>query len=364
MRILTYTKELKKRLDADTEVTPNLRVAIDLAKNKNGENSTVFAIYNKDSRVIVEARYIWIITYGTFGPEVRDNLSELKVSPSTKGDKDIVKHMNEEFKDYKKAGRTFIVDIETIKEDLIDFGKRHNASKECLETIKGNTLTELFDNITEYIYWFKNSNKKEIEFNSIFDNDLVIENDVLLCDCSNENTITIPYSVRTIGDYAFYNCSKLTSIRISNSVTAIGDFAFSGCSKLKTAEISNSVTSISDFAFADCKRLTSIKLSNSVTVIGNSAFRFCSKLTSIEIPDSVTSIGEYAFRNCSGLTSIELPNSVTSIGNYAFYNCSKLTSVKIPDSVTYIGDYAFRNCNKLTGVAIPDSVTHFGDYVF
>jgi hypothetical protein len=42
----------------------------------------------------------------------------------------------------------------------------------------------------------------------------------------------IPNSVRSIGDYAFYNCSGLTSVTIPDSVTSIGQDAFSGCSSL------------------------------------------------------------------------------------------------------------------------------------
>ena len=188
--------------------------------------------------------------------------------------------------------------IEQIKKELEDFGKKYRACEEGIEAIKGTNLTELFANIGEYIYWCRKNETKEKEFYSIFDNDLVIEDDVLLYCCSNEKTITIPNSVTKINNDAFYNCRELTSIELPNSVTAIGDFAFSGCSKLKSIEIPNSVTSISDFAFADCKGLTSIKLSNSVTVIGNSAFRFCIKLTSIEIPNSVTYIEKYTFKHC------------------------------------------------------------------
>ena len=49
---------------------------------------------------------------------------------------------------------------------------------------------------------------------------------------SNLTSITIPASVKTIGEYTFYGCSGLQSITIPASVETIGNFAFIGCSNL------------------------------------------------------------------------------------------------------------------------------------
>lgn len=40
------------------------------------------------------------------------------------------------------------------------------------------------------------------------------------------------YSIKTIGESAFYNCSSLESITLPNSITTIGESAFWGCSSL------------------------------------------------------------------------------------------------------------------------------------
>ena len=171
----------------------------------------------------------------------------------------------------------------------------------------------------------------------------------------NGGSVTIPGSVTSIGNYAFYSCSGLTSVSIGNSVTSIGNYAFYDCDSLTSVSIPNSVTSIGDNAFYNCDSLTSVSIPNSVTSIGNYAFGYCRGLTSVSIPKSVTSIGYYAFYNCSGLTSVTIPNSVTSIGNYAFGYCSGLTSVSIPNSVTSIGGYAFNNCSNLTINCVAES---------
>ena len=211
-------------------------------------------------------------------------------------------------------------------------------------------------------------------------------------------SVTIPYSVTSIGEWAFWKCSSLTSVNIPNSVTSIGVGAFSDCSSLTSVTIPNSVTSIGNSAFYDCSALTSVTIPNSVTSIGNYAFSGCSSLTSVNIPHSVTSIGDGAFSDCLNLgtidvnhdntafcskngilynkgmtellccpgkmTSVTIPTSVTSIGNYAFDGCSALTSVIIPNSVTSIGEKAFYECSTLTSVTIPNSVTSIGNGAF
>ena len=45
-------------------------------------------------------------------------------------------------------------------------------------------------------------------------------------------SITIPSSVTSIGNYAFYKCTSLVSITIPDSVTSIGDDLFRGCESL------------------------------------------------------------------------------------------------------------------------------------
>ncbi|MBR4552314.1 MAG: leucine-rich repeat domain-containing protein, partial [Bacteroidaceae bacterium] len=98
--------------------------------------------------------------------------------------------------------------------------------------------------------------------------------------------------------------SGLNTITIPSSVTSIGEYAFAGCTSLTSITIPSSVTSIEDYAFAGCTGLTSITIPSSVTSIGDYAFFDCYSLTSITIPESVTSIGDYAFSYCTGLTSI------------------------------------------------------------
>jgi hypothetical protein len=196
--------------------------------------------------------------------------------------------------------------------------------------------------------------------------------------------VTIPNSVLSIGNSAFYVCSGLTNVTMSNNVATIGEHAFAHCPNLTSMTIPNSITSIGGYAFQGCYGLTSVTfhckeiapwfsgLSNikevvigdEVTTIGENAFYHFDGITSINIQNSVTSIGKNAFSHCEGLTSISIPNSVTTIGNNAFYGCRGLMSVSIPNGVTVISNGTFEDCNSLMSVDIPNSVTTIGTHAF
>ena len=160
--------------------------------------------------------------------------------------------------------------------------------------------------------------------------------------CIELTQILIPNSVIEIGEWVFGLCSALTEITVdSESIVYCSEngvlfnkdrttlILYPAGKPETTYTIPNSVTSIGDAAFYYCSTLTQVTIPNSVTSIGNSAFLSCSALTQVTIGDGVTSIGNSAFRYCSALTQVTIPNSVTSIGNSAFENCSALTDMTV-----------------------------------
>jgi hypothetical protein len=217
--------------------------------------------------------------------------------------------------------------------------------------------------------------------------------------CTNLTNVSLGSGVTSIGTFAFLSCTSLTNLAVDpldlfyssvngvlfdksqasliqypsgvagpytipDSVTSIGDYAFYSRENLTEVTIPNSVTTIGYAAFASCTGLTNVSIGDGVTNIGQGAFYLCTRLTSIMIPDSVTSIGSGAFEYCTSLTNIIIPNRVTSIASYAFSNCTNLTDVAIPSSVTSIGDCAFLFCTSLTSITIPSTVTNIEDQAF
>ncbi len=163
--------------------------------------------------------------------------------------------------------------------------------------------------------------------------------------CTSIQSLTIPKSVTSIGEYAFAYCSKLSQITIHDSVTSIGEYALYHCSSLREMHIPNSVTTIGDWAFGYCSSLREMRLPNSVTTIGDRVFGYCSSLT-----EPIYNAHMFAClpTNYSGAYSI--PEGINSIAGSAFYGCSNLTEITIPNSVSTIGDLAFGYCSKLSSI--------------
>jgi hypothetical protein len=78
---------------------------------------------------------------------------------------------------------------------------------------------------------------------------------------------TIPASVETIGENAFYNCEGLTSVTIPEGVQTIEQYAFMFCTSLTSATISRTVTTIAWSAFSGCPDLTSVTFASGSSII-------------------------------------------------------------------------------------------------
>lgn len=211
--------------------------------------------------------------------------------------------------------------------------------------------------------------------------------------------VTIPDTVKFIGDSAFYGCSNLTKVTIGNGVTSIGRGAFFDCHKLVSVVIPDSVVTLEPVVFCSCRSLTSVTIGNGVTSIGRSAFDGCDNLTSVIIGNNVKYIRESAFDSCSKLKSVTIPDGVTNIDNGVFAWCDNLISINVsrnnkyyssqdgvlfnkdgtelvccpggktgkytvPNGITTICNCAFYGCVKLTLVAIPDSVINISEDAF
>ena len=240
---------------------------------------------------------------------------------------------------------------------------------------------------------------------------------VILCLTGKTGSLTIPNTVTSIGDYAFYGCYGFTgTLTIGENVESIGEDAFDGCYNISgVTMLSVTPPTVGDNAFygtradiivyvpaagigavadgkygevgADWYGFTVAKIptagdtfsvttaegyelnytvnagDTTVTLTGMNKDTKAPGEANLVIPATVsvgkslavTAIGDNAFKDCSGFTgSLAIPNSVTSIGERAFYGCSKISGVTMLCATPpTVGAYAFVNMKAGISVTVP-----------
>lgn len=165
--------------------------------------------------------------------------------------------------------------------------------------------------------------------------------------------VTIPESVRAIGQSAFYYNQSLKSVTLNNSMETINRSLFNSCNKLAVVRGGRNVKIVDQSAFAGCDSLRSISDITPVT-INSSAFYNCRKLESLNF-SRIKSIGYESFYYCFGLKEADL-TTLTSINNRSFIACTGLKKVTLGNDITTIKSEAFNGCDALEEVVLGSSI--------
>lgn len=218
--------------------------------------------------------------------------------------------------------------------------------------------------------------------------------------CSNVKSITIPETVKEIGNNSFKECRDLVTLNLGG-VERIGTgcFYYPGADfqkALKSVDLSN-VKYIGNNSFVNFPNLTSVELSPELESLGTGCFQGCSKVelefpedsryavidnivyecngtgadkqpvsllmlqpnfkgADITLPATVTNIANRAFEGNTNLRTINLGN-VQTVGNYTFMNCKNLTTVMGSENIVNLGSSAFSGCTSLNSFTIGTGCT-------
>lgn len=236
---------------------------------------------------------------------------------------------------------------------LTDTNNKDSKGNPYVQVNDSKTLTAISPDLTEL--YVDGSAVKTIKISGKIRNELPDESDYPSMSVTSKlQTLVIGEGVTAIADWGCSEFEKLTSITLPASLKTIGDHAFYRCIVLKTVKLADSdvnklpsgVTSIEDAAFADCEALVALDLSGltGVTTLSDT-FCGCSSLEDVQLPINLTTIGGNTFMQCTALPEITIPEKVTSIENQAFLYCAKLKSVTIKSTgAISFGYSAFANC--------------------
>ncbi|MBQ5530836.1 MAG: leucine-rich repeat protein, partial [Kiritimatiellae bacterium] len=214
----------------------------------------------------------------------------------------------------------------------------------------------------------------------------------VFAECTSLRELTLPESLASIGNGAFYGCENLETVVCANAnwqedAEVDVDSAFGGTpwllGPLEMTVDEDGTLQVSGFVKGD------IVIPDGTKIIPGSAFSGCHRLASVVIPSSVTHIGEEAFYECHALMNIEFVakepaiepadeegaadyayfDDTLEIGDRAFCNTA-IRSLEIPAHVSVVGNSAFESSHALTNVVfksddrLVDSYLDVGDYAF
>ncbi len=167
--------------------------------------------------------------------------------------------------------------------------------------------------------------------------------------------LVIPSGIKKIEEYVFYNCKSFKTVTVPPSVNDIRYSAFGGCTSIKKVMISD-LSAWCNISFSD-KTGNPAYYSENLYLNGK-------LLTKLVVPKDIKVLPSFTFTGCKSLTEIIMKYDIEDIGISTFEDCTELTNVQFSKKLTGITFSSFKNCYKLKSLKFPDSLSNICDNAF
>lgn len=182
------------------------------------------------------------------------------------------------------------------------------------------------------------------------------------------------YAVEYIGNESFKN-SQIESIIMPSSVISIGNFAFTGCYALRQVVLSTSLSSLPLGCFEDCQNLGVVEIPDNIKFIDRLAFDNCMSLKNLNIHKNLRLYNDdvfgvfYNMRDLESITVHEENPYYTQINNILYSKDMKSlilaagqihSPLYIPDGVEKILGASLCGLQNVEEIYLPESVEYMG----
>lgn len=93
----------------------------------------------------------------------------------------------------------------------------------------------------------------------------------------------------------------------------LGPYMLYGCASLKKLSLPSTLKKIGDVSLGWCTQLEALEIPHSVEYIGIGAFTFCESIKFLRVPDSVTKVGASCFEYMSSLQELYIGNGLRAL---------------------------------------------------
>lgn len=177
-------------------------------------------------------------------------------------------------------------------------------------------------------------------------------------DTSDAFTGRIPYGAKAIDDEVFSD-SPYESISLPDSVKQIGNAAFENSLALEKVKLPSSIKSLPPYLFSGCSALTKVTMPDVLESFSEGLFKGCSSLAEIPFRAGIKELPVSVFEGCSALKSLVVPAGVEKIESRAAADCIALETVVIPGNIQYIASDAFLGCNAIRTIRLDGESNSF-----